>query len=75
LAAADRENAMLTCKEVTHLVSESQDRRLRLGERIGLRLHLMMCNGCRNFSTQLDLIRRACQRLAAGEAPLDDRDR
>jgi len=75
LAAADRENAMLTCKEVTHLVSQSQDRPLRLGERISLRLHLRICNGCRNFSTQLDLIRRACRRLAAGEAPFDDRDR
>jgi len=66
---------MITCKEVTHLISEGQDRRLSLSERIGLRLHLMMCNGCRNFDAQLRLIRKACQQLANGEAPLDPRER
>lgn len=31
----------------------------------------MVCNGCRNFRSQLTLLRQACQRLAQGKAPLD----
>lgn len=48
---------MLNCKEVTHLLSEAQDRQLTLGERLPLRLHLAICQGCRNFRRQLDFLR------------------
>lgn len=65
---------MLSCKDVTHLISQSQDRRLTRSERVRLRLHLAVCAGCRNFSSQLEFIRKACQRLARGEAPLEGRD-
>lgn len=50
---------MLNCKEVTHLLSEAQDRKLTLTERLPLRVHLAMCQGCRNFSKQLDFLRSA----------------
>jgi hypothetical protein len=63
---------MLSCKEVTELVSQSQDRELTVSERVALNLHLTLCKGCRNFEAQLSLMRRAFQRLAKGEAPLDD---
>lgn len=62
---------MLTCKDVTYLVSQSLDRSLSLPERLRLRSHLIMCNGCRNFRSQMSLLRQACQRLAQGEAPFD----
>jgi len=65
---------MLSCKEVTHLISQSQDRSLTRSERMRLRVHLAVCAGCRNFSSQLELIRKACRRLAQGEAPLEGRD-
>lgn len=58
---------MLTCKDVTHLVSQSMDRKLGLPERIGLYIHLKICDGCRNFSAQLALMRRAAQRLSDRE--------
>ncbi len=51
-----------TCKEVSELLSQSQDRPLRPGEKFGLHVHLLMCQGCRNFSTQLDFIRAAMKR-------------
>jgi predicted anti-sigma-YlaC factor YlaD len=54
---------MLTCKEVTRLASEGLDRRLGLGERVRLRLHLAICDGCRNFHKQLDFLREAVNRL------------
>ncbi len=50
---------MLNCKQVTHLLSEAQDRELTLGERLPLRMHLAMCKGCRNFEKQLDFLRAA----------------
>lgn len=51
-----------TCKEVSELLSQSQDRPLRPGEKFGLRIHLLMCDGCRNFGRQLGFIRAAMRR-------------
>lgn len=50
---------MLSCREVTRLVSESQERKLTVGERLSMNLHLMMCEGCKNFSLQVPFLRRA----------------
>ena len=54
---------MLSCKEVTRLVSQGEDRGLAIGERVALRLHLVICQGCRNVSRQLRFLRRALRRL------------
>ncbi len=48
---------MFNCKEVSRLVSESLDRKLPLYQRIGVRIHLLMCKFCRRFQQQLMLIR------------------
>lgn len=61
---------MLNCKEVTHLLSQAQDRKLALGERLPLSLHLAMCQGCRNYGKQLDLLRQATRQYSA--APHDE---
>lgn len=53
-----------TCREVTHIVSESQDRALGPVERLRLHVHLSMCTGCTNFTRQLRLIRGAMLRLS-----------
>ena len=53
---------MLKCKEITHLVSEAQDRKLRLTERLELEMHLAICSGCNNFRRQMNFLREACQR-------------
>ena len=60
---------MLKCKEVSHLLSESQDRKLDLSERLQLKVHLAMCRGCRNYKGQMDFLRLACRRYlkASGE--------
>lgn len=55
---------MPSCKEVTRLVSEGLDRELGFGERVTLRVHFMMCKGCRNFEDQLARLRQAMQDLA-----------
>ena len=53
---------MLSCKEVSMLLSQSQDRSLGWLERLSLQLHLRLCDGCRNFRRQLAVIRDAVRR-------------
>lgn len=57
---------MLSCKEVTQLVSQGLDRRLSLGERLWVRLHLMICDGCTRFARQVRFIRKAVRSLGSG---------
>lgn len=52
---------MLKCKEVTHLLSEAQDRELSVTEKLPLRMHLLICQGCRNFKQQMTFLREACR--------------
>lgn len=54
---------MLSCKEVTHLVSQSYDRRLSRVERWSVRVHLWYCLGCRRFARHVEFLRMALQRL------------
>jgi hypothetical protein len=54
---------MLDCREVTRLVSQGEDRRLALGERVRLRLHFLYCLGCRRVARQLRFLRPAIQAL------------
>ncbi len=49
---------MLSCKDVTKLVSENLDRDLSLWRRIGLRLHVMMCKGCSAYRRQIESLNK-----------------
>lgn len=62
---------MLKCREVTRLYSEAQDRRLTLAERASLKLHVMICEGCRNFGHQMLDLRRFARGYARGENESD----
>lgn len=55
---------LLSCKETTRLLSQGEDRRLTFGERVALRVHLAICNGCRNVGAQLRFLRHAVQALS-----------
>ena len=55
---------MLSCKETTHLLSQAADRELAFGERVALRVHLAICNGCRNVNAQFRFLRLAVKNLA-----------
>ncbi len=52
---------MMNCKEATQLMSQELDRQLRWHERLALKFHVMMCDGCTNFRKQMAFLRRACQ--------------
>ena len=49
---------MLSCKETSMLISEGLDRKLPLRQRIALRIHLLMCSGCRACRRQLGALHR-----------------
>jgi len=63
---------MLSCKEVTHLLSKAQDRKITLTERVNLEMHLAICNGCKNFKNQMTFLRQACQRYLKNQEKIDD---
>jgi len=48
---------MLTCKEVSTLVSESLDHPLPFRQRMGVQFHLMMCSLCRTYRRQVLTLR------------------
>lgn len=56
---------MLSCKEVTVLLSKAQDARLAWHERLAVRLHLLYCRGCARLKTQLAFLHRAARHGAA----------
>lgn len=67
----DREGVlMLSCRDVTRLISESMDHTLPPGKRIGVRIHLLICLFCARYKRQLFLIREAASRLVVeGDTP------
>jgi predicted anti-sigma-YlaC factor YlaD len=57
---------MMTCKEVSTLVSIGQLDEAPPARRMAVRFHLMMCLHCRAFSRQLRVIGRVA-RVIAGD--------
>jgi hypothetical protein len=53
----------ITCQEASRLLSQAMDQKLPLWDRARLRLHLVVCDACSNFSRQLQFLRRAVGRL------------
>ena len=53
----------LDCKEMSRLISAGQDLTLPAAERARMRLHLVICETCRNVNQQFDFLRRAMRRM------------
>jgi len=53
---------MISCKDVSRLVSRMQDTRLTFWERTALRLHLSVCAACQRFEKQIGFLRTAMRR-------------
>ncbi len=62
---------MPNCREVTRLVSEGLDRDLPFLSRLALRLHLLMCGGCRRFARQMRLLHETVRKHVAAGQPAD----
>ncbi len=58
----------LTCKDVARILSDGLDAEMAPAERTRLRLHMVICEACRNVEQQFGLLRR----LVRKSEPLDD---
>lgn len=56
---------MFNCRQIARLVSESMDRKLSPGRRLGVRFHLLMCRHCARYKKQLHLMRRLIRSRAS----------
>lgn len=66
---------ILSCKEVSVLLSRACDARLSWRERLAVRLHLLYCAGCARLERQLAFLQTVGRRLredAPGEIRLPD---
>jgi predicted anti-sigma-YlaC factor YlaD len=62
--------ARLDCKQVSRLISAGLDQGLPAEEQARLRLHLAICQHCRDVDQQLGFLRRAMHQLGQdGELP------
>jgi predicted anti-sigma-YlaC factor YlaD len=61
----------LDCKQVSRLISDGQDKQMPPFDRARLRLHLVICEACRNVDEQMQFLRRAMRRIDKdkGEPP------
>lgn len=61
LKALARGMAMLypNCKQASRLQSDALDRKLPFPQRLGLRLHLLLCKWCRRYGMQIRFLRDA----------------
>lgn len=62
---------MLTCKQITELVTAYAEGELRLMDRIRFQLHIGMCRNCRRYVRQLRAAAKALGRLPDPEIPPD----
>lgn len=62
---------MLTCKEASHLASKAMDAKLTWRERLGLSLHIAMCDLCRRYVRDMKKLRAMMIKIGkSGEAML-----
>ena len=55
---------MMMCREAARLITVSYQRPLAWREQMSLRMHLAMCDACRNFKKQMNLLTDAVRRFA-----------
>lgn len=65
---------MLTCREVTELVTDYLEGRQSFVERLRFNLHLGMCRHCRAYLHQMKRTIRTLGRLPSEPIPPDVRD-
>lgn len=58
---------MLSCRELTERVTDFTEGHMPYRERMNLRIHLLMCRGCRNFVAQVRTTAGLAGRIAAPE--------
>jgi len=62
---------MFNCKAVTRMVSGSMDRKLPFYQRMGIRMHLLMCKLCSRYRRQLLFLRETIRLQAASSEEIE----
>jgi len=60
---------MLSCKQITELVTAYAEGQLRFMDRLRFRLHIGMCPACKTYVRQLQATARALGKLPEPEIP------
>ena len=60
-----------SCREAARLQSEALDRLLTWRQKLGLRLHLLLCKWCRRYGRQLLFLRDAARRRDSHDSVLE----
>ena len=63
---------ILTCKQASRLISDRQDGHIGNVSMLRLRMHLHVCQACRQFSAQLEFLRRAMTAYATTSGHPDE---
>jgi predicted anti-sigma-YlaC factor YlaD len=63
----------LTCHDVSRILSDGLDKEMTAPERARLRLHLVICDACRQVEQQMAFMRRALHRLGSEDKDRDPR--
>ena len=66
-------NWMYSCKQVAQLLSRRLDEPMGLFDRIRLRVHLSMCDNCRNVEQQLSGVQALSRDLFSADLTSDER--
>jgi predicted anti-sigma-YlaC factor YlaD len=59
----------LTCHAVARILSDGLDAELPVAERARLRVHLALCDACRNVEQQFEFLRKLMQRIEPRDPP------
>jgi anti-sigma factor RsiW len=62
---------MLTCRQITELVTDLAEGNLSLADRIRFQLHIGMCRSCRRYVRQVKATAAALGKLPPPELPPD----
>ena len=62
----------LNCRAASRLISAGLDRPLSMGELLKLKMHLMLCGNCRQFSQQLGMLHDAARQAGRGDEASGD---
>ncbi len=68
-----------SCRMATKLASDACERKLSLGERLRMRLHILMCASCKKCEREIHMLREILSLLRlrpeAEDAALSEKDR
>jgi anti-sigma factor RsiW len=65
---------MMSCRELVELITDYLEGSMPLRERMRVRLHLFLCDGCRAYLEQMRATVRATGALREEDVPAEARD-